>query len=218
MTVNDTIGLVDRLWRRIEVAEQDSRFGDAEDMREAVAALNAIRASTALPTCCVTGRIAGDSDACGDCDPCGAAHAVPDAVKRLLAEKDEWRTKYAEAMERNSPGSTDAAEVMRLREKVEILEAELRVTKRLAESSPDRDFGTHVTDFEYQSGKTMQLACKYAVPGLTLHDLVMIFDKAKKQAEPGDEFAGNPSKWPDVRGVIAVKDAIVAALTKQSSG
>jgi hypothetical protein len=50
-----------------------------------------------LPVCAVTGRIAGDSDACGGCDPCSAAHAVPDAVKRLLTEKEEWRQKYADA-------------------------------------------------------------------------------------------------------------------------
>lgn len=50
-----------------------------------------------IPVCAITGRIAGDSDACGDCDPCGAAYAVPDVVKRLLAEKDEWRQKYADA-------------------------------------------------------------------------------------------------------------------------
>jgi len=56
-----------------------------------------------IPICAVTGLIAGDSDACGDCDPCGADHTVPDAVKRLLAEKDEWRGKYSDAMsERDS--------------------------------------------------------------------------------------------------------------------
>lgn len=52
----------------------------------------------AIPVCCVTGRIAGDSDACGDCDPCLAAYTVPDVVRRLLAEKDEWRNKYSQAM------------------------------------------------------------------------------------------------------------------------
>lgn len=51
-----------------------------------------------IPICCVTGRIAGDADACGDCDPCGAAYTVPEAVKRLLAEKEEWRQKYGTAM------------------------------------------------------------------------------------------------------------------------
>jgi len=51
------------------------------------------------PVCIITGRIAGDSDACGDCDPCiFGAPKVSDAVKRLLAEKDEWRDKYADAM------------------------------------------------------------------------------------------------------------------------
>jgi hypothetical protein len=53
-----------------------------------------------IPICAVTGRIAGDSDACGDCDPCGAYYVVPDVVKRLLIEKDEWREKYGEAMSR----------------------------------------------------------------------------------------------------------------------
>ena len=52
-----------------------------------------------IPVCIITGRIAGDSDACGDCDPCSAAHTVPEGVKRLLAEKEQWRAKYAEAME-----------------------------------------------------------------------------------------------------------------------
>lgn len=50
-----------------------------------------------IPVCAVTGRVAGDSDACGDCDPCLAAHTVPDAVKRLLAEKEEWRQRYGVA-------------------------------------------------------------------------------------------------------------------------
>lgn len=51
-----------------------------------------------LPICCVTGRIAGDGFACGDCDPCGAAHAVPDAVKSLLKERDDFAAKYEAAM------------------------------------------------------------------------------------------------------------------------
>ncbi len=51
-----------------------------------------------IPTCVVTGRIAGDSDACGDCDPCSADRSVPEAVRRLLTEKDGWRGKYGEAM------------------------------------------------------------------------------------------------------------------------
>jgi hypothetical protein len=52
------------------------------------------------PTCVITGRVVGDSDACGDCDPCiFGRDRVPEAVKRLLIEKDEWRDKYATAME-----------------------------------------------------------------------------------------------------------------------
>lgn len=52
-----------------------------------------------LPVCCVTGRIAGDGFACGDCDPCMATHLVPDVVKQLIKERDEWADKYAQAME-----------------------------------------------------------------------------------------------------------------------
>lgn len=48
-----------------------------------------------LPTCVITGRIAGDLFACGDCDPCAlGASFVPDEVKRLLAERDEWMRRY----------------------------------------------------------------------------------------------------------------------------
>lgn len=57
-----------------------------------------IKKPTAIPVCCVTGRIAGDSFACGDCDPCGAAHTVPDVVKKLLKERDEFADKYEAAM------------------------------------------------------------------------------------------------------------------------
>jgi hypothetical protein len=51
-----------------------------------------------IPICCVTGRIAGDGFACGDCDPCGAAHLVPEAVRALIKERDEWAGKYEAAM------------------------------------------------------------------------------------------------------------------------
>jgi hypothetical protein len=52
-----------------------------------------------IPTCIITGRVAGDRLACGDCDPCAlGASSVPDAVKRLLAERDDFMDKYAEAM------------------------------------------------------------------------------------------------------------------------
>lgn len=50
-----------------------------------------------IPVCAVTGRIAGDHMACGDCDPCGAAYRVPDVVKRLLEERDEWANQFSSA-------------------------------------------------------------------------------------------------------------------------
>lgn len=51
-----------------------------------------------LPICSVTGRIAGDGFACGDCDSCRAAHTVPDSVKKLIKERDHWANEYAGAM------------------------------------------------------------------------------------------------------------------------
>ncbi len=52
-----------------------------------------------IPTCCITGRIAGDKDACGDCDPCIlGANSVPEPVKNLMAERDEWAVKCNEVM------------------------------------------------------------------------------------------------------------------------
>ena len=42
-----------------------------------------------IPTCCVTSAIPGDGGACGDCDPCIMGEPlVPEAVKRLIAEKN----------------------------------------------------------------------------------------------------------------------------------
>lgn len=55
---------------------------------------------TTIPTCCVSGRIAGDPLACGDCDPCiDGAGSVPEAVKKLIAERDKWADECAGAME-----------------------------------------------------------------------------------------------------------------------
>ena len=42
------------------------------------------------------------------------------------------------------------------------------------------------------------------VPGLTLYDLAVIFEDARNSAQPGDELAGDPSRWPTIRGIMAV--------------
>lgn len=84
-----------------------------------------------IPICAVTGRIAGDADACGDCDPCGAAHMVPDAVKRLLTEKEERRQKYG----------TSAAEIERLRMALTKLSNEVLGAMPLLEVQTRRDLG-----------------------------------------------------------------------------
>lgn len=99
--------LIDKAWHiRITVRVPNQRAYDEHelDCGEQAILLAALRGSTdrassLLPTCCVTGRIAGDGFACGDCDPCSAAHTVPDVVRRLIAERDEWADKYAVAMD-----------------------------------------------------------------------------------------------------------------------
>lgn len=58
----------------------------------------------------------------------------------------------------------------------------------------------------------VKLECAYAVPGLTLQDLCRIFHDARDAAGPHDYLSGNPCKWPDTRGVIAVTDAILDAI------
>lgn len=72
------------------------------------------------------------------------------------------------------------------------------------------DFGDHsyITDDKYK----VELTCRYIAPGLTLHDLTMIGERAEKEAEPGDEFAGNPSKWPCVRRTRAIVEAVLDAV------
>jgi hypothetical protein len=58
----------------------------------------------------------------------------------------------------------------------------------------------------------VQVGARLITPQHTLHDLVMIFERAKNEANPGDELAGDPSQWPEVRGVRAVADAILDAI------
>jgi hypothetical protein len=69
------------------------------------------------------------------------------------------------------------------------------------------DFGE---DVKYHEG--VKLTCRRIAPGLTLHDLTMIFDRASKEARPEDHLSANPSKWPTVRGVNAVTEAILDAI------
>jgi hypothetical protein len=76
---------------------------------------------------------------------------------------------------------------------------------------PRPDFGVH--EIEHQGAK---LTCRRVAPGLTLHDLTMIFERAKNEASHTDHLSGNPSKWPDTRGIIAVADAILDAIYGKS--
>jgi hypothetical protein len=70
------------------------------------------------------------------------------------------------------------------------------------EAMPDAaiDFGESVAHHE-----GVRLTCRNIAPGLTLHDLAQAFEAAKNEAKPGDEVAGNPSKWPELRQIVRVQ-------------
>lgn len=69
------------------------------------------------------------------------------------------------------------------------------------------DFGTLTSVHE-----GVKLECRAIAPGLSLHDLVVAFGRAKSEAAPNDRYSANPSKWPDVRGINAVAEAILTAI------
>jgi hypothetical protein len=50
------------------------------------------------------------------------------------------------------------------------------------------DFGKHYTQIDRPGGAPLILSCGYVAPGVTFHDLAMAFEKASKEAEPGDEL------------------------------
>jgi hypothetical protein len=66
------------------------------------------------------------------------------------------------------------------------------------------DFG--MIRMEWRGGV---LECRAIAPGLSMHDLTMIFETASKLGNP---IAGNPSEWPTVRGIKAVVDAVLNAV------
>ena len=85
--------------------------------------------------------------------------------------------------------------------------AALHPTKEGGDRPARPNFGTIS---KYHEG--MELTCEAIAPGLTLHDLVVAFEEASKEAKPGDEYSGDPSKWPDVRGVDAVAYTLLNAI------
>lgn len=62
---------------------------------------------------------------------------------------------------------------------------------------------------ETHQGVVME--CRAIAPGLSLHDLVMAYEKASKSPEC-DSLSGNPGKWPTVRGVEAVAEVLLSAI------
>lgn len=79
---------------------------------------------------------------------------------------------------------------------------------------PVPDFGEKIVDHEDAIYGTIKLSCKYMAPGLTMHDIMMAYYEAEKGCSPGDQFAGNPAKWPGARGVSAVLDLVLKAVYK----
>ncbi len=75
------------------------------------------------------------------------------------------------------------------------------------------DFGYHEV---YHEG--VKLTCRYQAPGLTMQDLMTIFEGAEKECGPTDYLSGNPSEWPSARGVNAVTNAILDAIYDDKGG
>ena len=71
-----------------------------------------------------------------------------------------------------------------------------------------RDFGEAHTDFH-----GVDLSAKALVPGLSLSELVNMFEDARKEAAPADSLSANPNLWPDVRGIRTVVEAVLTAVT-----
>jgi hypothetical protein len=68
-------------------------------------------------------------------------------------------------------------------------------------------FGMHETEVQ-----GVKLTCRYVAPGMTMHDLRQIFEKAEAVCEPEDKFSANPGKWANSRGIKAVTEAILDAI------
>ena len=75
------------------------------------------------------------------------------------------------------------------------------------------DFGIKRTTLD----NGLVLECRYVAPGVTMDDIVRVFEAARKEAEPCDEFSANPSKWPNMRGLDAVTDLLVSAFVKNAT-
>lgn len=69
------------------------------------------------------------------------------------------------------------------------------------------DFGMHTV---YHEGTP--LVCRYVAPGVTFSDLEKAFYEAEKGFRPGDQYAGDPSKWPAARGILAVMHTLLTAI------
>ena len=70
-----------------------------------------------------------------------------------------------------------------------------------------------VSDYGVSTEKVggVDVTIRRIAPGLTIHDLVMVYENAAKN---GNEFAGDPSVWPTSLGVLAVTEKILANVEK----
>jgi hypothetical protein len=78
---------------------------------------------------------------------------------------------------------------------------------KLLKAIKTRDFGLVTTEFE-----GLTLGAKAIVPGITIQNLVNIYEHAYTQ---GNDLAGNPGEWSTVRGINAVVDTVFEAINGQ---
>jgi hypothetical protein len=52
----------------------------------------------------------------------------------------------------------------------------------------------------------MEMQAAYYIPGLTLHDLIVIAEAARNSPE-ANRYTGNASKWPSVLAIKAIVEA-----------
>jgi hypothetical protein len=84
------LGTLDEANANARVSQLTTALAAAE------AALAQERAGMSVPTCVITGYVAGHYMACGDCDPCSAAHRVSEPVQRLIREIHDLCDKYSD--------------------------------------------------------------------------------------------------------------------------
>lgn len=115
-------------------------------------------------------------------------------------------------VERVKQAQAAAIDGLRGEDNLPTFEEEVEVSSKAAiaivlEEAAGPYFGIHETEVQ-----RVKLTCRYVAPGMTMHDLRQIFEKAEAVCEPEDKFSANPGKWANSRGIKAVTEAILDAI------